>query len=82
MQQFETRKAAGEEPGQLAFAAELDNADGKRSRFMKAIPTRQICLSCHGGDSVPPPARPNCSSTTRTTWHADSLSAICAARSR
>ena len=47
------RKAAGEDPATLAYGAVVDDAQGKRFRFMKAIPTQPVCLTCHGGDSVP-----------------------------
>lgn len=47
--QFEARKAAGE-PADALVAAEI--VDG-RFRFMKAIPTADVCLGCHGGDLKP-----------------------------
>lgn len=53
MMQFEQRKAAGEDPAKLAYGAVVEDAQGKRFRFMKAIPTQPVCLTCHGGDSVP-----------------------------
>jgi len=45
---FEERKAAGEAADTLAFGAVVDDAGTKRFRFMKAIPTAEICLVCHG----------------------------------
>lgn len=54
MQSFEARRAAGEDPAKLDYA-EYVNQDGKRVfRYMKAIPTGEVCLNCHGGDSVKP----------------------------
>jgi hypothetical protein len=55
LESFESRKAAGEDPQQIAFH-EVVEQDGKRVfRFMKAIPTAEKpCLVCHGGE-VPPP---------------------------
>lgn len=47
--QFEARKAAGE-PADALVAAEM--VDG-RFRFMKAIPTAEACLACHGGEVKP-----------------------------
>ena len=45
---FEARKAAGEDPGTLDHA-ETVAADGQRTfRYMKAIPTQQVCTICHG----------------------------------
>lgn len=49
---FETRKAAGETANKLAYAETVD-VDGKKEfRFMKAIPTGGLCLTCHG-DNIP-----------------------------
>ncbi|HPE60770.1 MAG TPA: DUF3365 domain-containing protein [Thiolinea sp.] len=44
LEDFETRKAAGEAPDQLAYAEVVD----QEFRFMKAIPTERLCLTCHG----------------------------------
>lgn len=41
---FETRKATGEDPATLAYAEVVDH----EFRFMKAIPTVEVCLGCHG----------------------------------
>lgn len=49
LQDFEARKAAGESPDQLAYSEIVDN----EYRFMKAIPTAQVCLTCHGVDVQP-----------------------------
>jgi hypothetical protein len=54
MEKFEMRKAAGEPASQLEFTESLV-VDGKEQfRYMKAIPTQAICLTCHGGDNVAP----------------------------
>jgi hypothetical protein len=50
---FEERKAAGEAADTLAFGAVVDDAGTKRFRFMKAIPTGEVCLACHGKDINP-----------------------------
>ena len=48
LQQFEKQRAAGADPKQIAHK-EIVNVDGKPVfRFMKAIPTGQVCLKCHG----------------------------------
>ncbi|SEB07329.1 MAG: DUF3365 domain-containing protein [Candidatus Thiothrix putei] len=46
---FETKKAAGEDPATLAYAEVVDN----EFRFMKAIPTAAVCLKCHGTELSP-----------------------------
>lgn len=54
LQSFERRKAAGEDITKMV-QAEFTEQDGKKVfRFMKAIPTVEICLNCHGGDTVKP----------------------------
>ena len=46
---FETHKAAGEDPATLAYAEVVDH----EFRFMKAIPTAAVCLGCHGTNLSP-----------------------------
>ncbi len=54
LQSFEARKAAGEDPAAIDHAA-IVMRDGKRViHYMKAIPTAEICLNCHGGADVKP----------------------------
>lgn len=54
LQSFEQRKASGEDVSKLDFG-EFTELDGKKVfRYMKAIPTAEICLNCHGGDTVKP----------------------------
>jgi hypothetical protein len=50
LEQFEARKAAGEPPDSLEFASVVATADGNVFRYMKAIPTGEVCLNCHGTD--------------------------------
>lgn len=45
---FEERKAAGEDVKTMAHAEVVETKSGKRYRFMKAIPTGDLCLACHG----------------------------------
>ncbi len=54
LQQFEARKAAGEPVAQLELAAPVEIDGTQQFRYMKAIPTQAICLTCHGGESVLP----------------------------
>ena len=54
LERFEKRKAAGEDVTALEYH-EVTEAGGKRTfRWMKAIPTAEVCLACHGGDNVAP----------------------------
>ncbi len=51
---FEARKAAGEDPAAIDHAA-IVMRDGQRViHYMKAIPTGELCLNCHGGAEVKP----------------------------
>jgi hypothetical protein len=54
LRSFEARKAAGEDPANIDHAA-IVMRDGERViHYMKAIPTVEICLNCHGGADVKP----------------------------
>lgn len=48
LQNFEERKAGGEDAQAMAFAEVVELDGEKRYRFMKAIPTGEVCLLCHG----------------------------------
>jgi hypothetical protein len=50
---FEERKAAGESLDTMAFAEVVEAEGAKRFRFMKAIPTGEVCLACHGAEITP-----------------------------
>jgi hypothetical protein len=53
LRSFEQRKAAGESPAALEVG-EYAEKDGKRVfRYMKAIPTGELCLGCHGTSIAP-----------------------------
>lgn len=48
LESFEERKGAGEDPAKMEHY-EVVRQDGvKELRYMKAIPTAQLCLACHG----------------------------------
>lgn len=50
---FEARNAAGEDPGTLDHA-EIVVSDGQRTfRYMKAIGTQPLCITCHGTSIAP-----------------------------
>jgi hypothetical protein len=52
--EFLTRQAAGESAETLA-KAEIVEIDGqKQFRLVKAIPTAEVCLACHGSAEVSP----------------------------
>jgi hypothetical protein len=54
---FEQKQAEGKDIGSLAWS-ETVNVDGKQEfRFMKAIPTNAVCLSCHGTELSPEVSR-------------------------
>lgn len=58
LEKFEERRAAGEDPAQMAFA-EIVEEDGKKAfRFMKAIgmppADKMPCLKCHGEQIAEP----------------------------
>lgn len=54
LQQFETRLASGEDVNSLVHyeVTTISTESGDKSvfRFMKAIPTAGVCLTCHGTD--------------------------------
>ncbi|NKN31821.1 Tll0287-like domain-containing protein [Marichromatium bheemlicum] len=53
LDQFEEQRAAGEPVADLAHAEVVEDEDGRRFRFMKAIPTAEVCLACHGDHLTP-----------------------------
>jgi hypothetical protein len=48
LKEFEARKAAGENPKDIAKAVVVEEGGRKYFRMMKAIPTMKVCLQCHG----------------------------------
>jgi hypothetical protein len=50
---FDARRAAGEDVQPMAYAAIIKTDDVETFRFMKAIPTGEICLACHGSEITP-----------------------------
>lgn len=48
LKQFETRLAGGEDIAGISFSEVVDSEQGLQWRMMKAIPTEQACLTCHG----------------------------------
>ena len=48
LKEFETRKAAGEDPTKLVHTEIVEEQGHKIFRMMKAIPTAEVCTKCHG----------------------------------
>ncbi|RME35584.1 MAG: DUF3365 domain-containing protein [Gammaproteobacteria bacterium] len=53
LEQFEARKAAGEDPARLEYHEVIERQGRRLFRYMKAIPTAPLCLTCHGGSLAP-----------------------------
>lgn len=55
LRHFEKRKQAGEDIKSLShYAVVTDPAGRQYFRFMKALPTKEVCLTCHGSkDTIP-----------------------------
>jgi len=53
LKSFEERKAKGEPLDTMAFSEVVESNGKKEYRFMKAIPTGEVCLKCHGENIDP-----------------------------
>ncbi len=53
LEQFEAQKAAGTASQKLEYSEIVEQDGKKRFRYMKAIPTQQACLKCHGATLAP-----------------------------
>lgn len=47
---FEKRKANGEDPNKLEFIELVEQKKQTQWRYMKALPTAEVCLICHGSN--------------------------------
>ena len=56
LNQFEQRKAKGEPVNNLEFSEVSEVGGRKVFRYMKAIPTGDVCLKCHGSNIAEPVA--------------------------
>jgi hypothetical protein len=45
---FDRRAAAGENPANLEHGARIDEQGTLVYRYMRALPTQELCLACHG----------------------------------
>nr|VFK23204.1 MAG: Protein of unknown function (DUF3365) [Candidatus Kentron sp. MB] len=50
---FEARKAAGEDPKKMEYVESVEKDGAMVFRYMKAIPTAEVCILCHGGQLAP-----------------------------
>jgi len=50
---FEQQQASGADPATLVWSSIADVYGEKQFRYMKAIPTAAICLTCHGRNIAP-----------------------------
>ncbi|OHC69389.1 MAG: hypothetical protein A2045_01350 [Rhodocyclales bacterium GWA2_65_20] len=58
LEDFDKRAAAGEKPAALEKGEVVQDGDKKIYRYVKALPTQELCLACHGGaDTIPPAVR-------------------------
>lgn len=48
LEDFERRLAAGEKPSGIDHGAIVVEGDKRYYRYMKALPTQDLCLNCHG----------------------------------
>ena len=53
LRRFERRKAAGENPASIEIGEYVTTAGKTVFRYMKPIPTGEVCLNCHGGTLAP-----------------------------
>ncbi len=55
LEDFERRKAAGVSPAQLERAQAVQEGGQTVQRYMRALPTQDLCVQCHGpADSLKP----------------------------
>jgi hypothetical protein len=53
LEQFRTELASGRFEGPLEAAFEINRGGRVERRYMRAIPTEPVCLSCHGASLAP-----------------------------
>lgn len=53
LEDFEKKQLAGKDITKLAWSETVTVGDGQEFRFMKAIPTGEVCLKCHGSQIAP-----------------------------
>ena len=50
---FESRVGKGENPADMSFSEVVEEGGTSYFRFMKAIGTKPVCLTCHGNEEIP-----------------------------
>ena len=53
LEYFEQQKSAGKDVKTLTWSETVSTGVGREFRFMKAIPTGEVCLRCHGAKLAP-----------------------------
>jgi hypothetical protein len=53
LKQFESLKGAAGKDAPMSYAAVVDTDGHKAYRYMQAIPTQEVCLTCHGAEIDP-----------------------------
>jgi uncharacterized protein DUF3365 len=53
LQSFEQRKSAGESAAAIEVGEFVESSGKRQFRYMKAIPTAELCLTCHGSAIAP-----------------------------
>jgi len=53
LEDFERRKHAGEDPAKMEYYEATEQDGEKVLRYMKAIPTAELCVVCHGTEIDP-----------------------------
>ncbi len=53
LKEFEKRKAAGDPIVEIEFSEVISSNGQSEFRYMKAIPTKPLCLVCHGENIAP-----------------------------
>ncbi len=53
LEDFEARKAKGESVESMTYAEITEQKNDRQFRFMKAIPTGEVCIFCHGDNIAP-----------------------------
>lgn len=53
LENFQQQESDGKDVNTLTWTDTVDVGSGKEFRFMKAIPTGEVCLACHGTTLTP-----------------------------
>jgi len=54
LEDFNARALKGEDIAKMGFAKIINNDGKKQLHFMKALPTKKLCLNCHGSNIKAP----------------------------